>query len=70
MLPLLREGVMLDPMLGSCAGLVHTSVRGGDPDPGPGPPPGRNSELRSGAEPLVPDDLRRILGHGEHQEET
>ena len=63
MLPLLREGVMdlLEP--GSCTGLVQTSVRGGDPpEPGPAPPPpGRNSELRSGAEPLVPEDLRR--GH-------
>lgn len=48
---------LLEP--GSCAGLVQTSVRGGDPpEPGPVPPgPGLNSELRSGAEPLVPEDL-------------
>ena len=39
---------LLEP--GSCTGFVQTSVRGGDP-PGPG------AELRSGAEPLVPEDL-------------
>ena len=60
MLPELRDGVMdlvtrpADPEpSSSCAGLVHTSVTGDDP------PPALISDVRSGADPLVPEDLVR-----------
>ena len=60
MLPELRDGVMdlvtrpADPEpSSSCAGLVHTSVTGDDP------PPALISDVRSGADPLVPEDLGR-----------
>ena len=48
------DHILISPHLlepGSCTGLVQTSVRGGETPEPPG------AWLRSGAEPLVPEDL-------------